>query len=68
MPTMKTTDERKFLHAQLKELDEEYQDLQVKAMQAEEHVLAAAADELRELRQRLRRTNRSLSKLFSGPR
>ena len=68
MPTMKTSAERKFVHAQLKELDKEYKDLQLKAMQAEEHILEATADELRELRERLRRSNRSLSRLFTGPR
>lgn len=58
---------RRALHAELRKLDKEYESLQKKAMEAEEHVLAATATELRELHSRLKRTNRSLSKLFTGP-
>ena len=68
MNDTKTSEERKALHAQLKELKKDHDELQKKALQAEEEVLQLTANELRELHQRLKRTNRSLSRLFTGPR
>ena len=68
MTEQETSERLKELHDQLDELDEEHADLKKKALQAETHVIEATVNELRELHEQYRRTRRSISRLFSGPR
>ncbi len=65
---MKESDQRKSLRTQLKALDKEHASLQKKALEAEEHVLELTANELRDLHARLKRSNQTLSRLFTKPR
>ena len=62
------SEQRQALHAQLKALGKEHEALQNKALEAEENVLELTANELRDLHERLKRSNRTLSRLFTGPR